>query len=94
MASPARARRRVGVAVVDLLAGLYASTAILAALVRRAETGEGDHIDIALLDVMVGSLANQASNHLVSGATPQRGGNRHPKYPAAGRLPLPRRGIS
>jgi crotonobetainyl-CoA:carnitine CoA-transferase CaiB-like acyl-CoA transferase len=75
---PGAGPQKVGVAVVDLLAGLYASTAILAALARRAETGEGDHVDIALLDVMVGSLANQTSNYLVSGKTPQRGGNRHP----------------
>ena len=75
---PGAGPQKVGVAVVDLLAGLYASTAILAALARRTETGEGEHIDIALLDVMVGSLANQGANYLVGGKTPQRGGNRHP----------------
>jgi crotonobetainyl-CoA:carnitine CoA-transferase CaiB-like acyl-CoA transferase len=75
---PGAGPQKVGVAVVDLLSGLYASTAILAALARRTQTGEGDHIDIALLDVMVGSLANQAANYLVSGKAPTRGGNRHP----------------
>ena len=69
---------KVGVAVTDIFAGLYAVIAIQAALARRAETGEGQHIDIALLDVQAAALANQASNFLVSGQAPGRLGNAHP----------------
>lgn len=70
--------QKVGVAVVDLMTGLYASTAILAALHRSQLTGVGCHIDAALLDVQVAMLANQASNQLVSGVSPRRLGNAHP----------------
>jgi crotonobetainyl-CoA:carnitine CoA-transferase CaiB-like acyl-CoA transferase len=70
--------QKVGVAVVDLMTGVYATTAILAALQRRAQTGLGCHIDAALLDVQVAMLANQASNYLVSGKAPRRMGNAHP----------------
>ena len=69
---------RVGVAVVDLFTGLYACVAILAALHRREKTGEGAHIDMALFDVQLAMLANQASNALVSGNDPPRQGNTHP----------------
>ncbi len=69
---------KVGVALVDVMTGLYASNAILAALQHRHRTGEGQHIDVALLDVQVAALANQAANHLVSGKVPQRMGNAHP----------------
>lgn len=69
---------KVGVAVTDVFAGLYAVIAIQAALARRAQTGEGQHIDIALLDVQAAALANQASNFLVSGRAPERLGNAHP----------------
>ena len=69
---------RVGVAVVDLFTGMYAASAILAALVRRGVTGEGAHIDSALFDVSLAMLANQASNALVSGQDPPRQGNTHP----------------
>lgn len=69
---------RVGVAVVDLMTGMYATTAALAALRKRDQTGEGSYIDMALLDVAVALNANQASNYLVSGDTPQRTGNSHP----------------
>lgn len=69
---------RVGVAVVDLFTGLYACVAILAALHRREQTGEGAHIDMALFDVQLAMLANQASNALVSGSDPPRQGNTHP----------------
>ncbi|HRO81725.1 MAG TPA: CaiB/BaiF CoA-transferase family protein, partial [Alicycliphilus denitrificans] len=58
---------RTGVAVVDLMTGMYATSAVLAALVQRARTGRGQHLDIALLDVAVAMNANQASNYLVSG---------------------------
>lgn len=69
---------KVGVAVTDLFTGMYAGTAILGALFQRERTGEGTHIDLALLDVQVGVLANQAMNYLVSGQAPERLGNAHP----------------
>ncbi len=75
--TPGSEPQKVGVAVADLFTGLYASTAILAALRQAEQTGQGCHIDAALLDVQVAMLANQASNHLVSGATPRRMGNAH-----------------
>jgi formyl-CoA transferase len=69
---------RVGVAVVDLFTGLYATVAILTALFRRERTGEGAHVDMALFDTQLAMLANQASNALVSGKDPPRQGNTHP----------------
>lgn len=69
---------KVGVALTDILTGLYASTAILAALRARDETGAGQHIDLALLDVQVTCLANQSMNYLYSGVAPVRMGNAHP----------------
>lgn len=69
---------KVGVAIVDIFTGMYASTAVLAALTHREQTGEGQHIDLALLDVQVATLANQAMNHLIAGNEPQRMGNAHP----------------
>ncbi|MBU1360551.1 MAG: CoA transferase [Gammaproteobacteria bacterium] len=69
---------RVGVALTDLFTGVYASTAILAALEVRHRTGEGQHIDMALLDVGMAILANQASAWLNTGVAPQRQGNSHP----------------
>ncbi|MDE2415549.1 MAG: CoA transferase [Comamonadaceae bacterium] len=69
---------RAGVAVVDLMTGMYATSAVLAALVQRGRTGRGQHLDIALLDVAVAMNANQASNYLVSGDSPARSGNTHP----------------
>lgn len=68
---------KVGVALTDILTGLYASTAILAALQSRDLTGVGQHIDLALLDVQVACLANQGMNHLYGGS-PKRMGNAHP----------------
>jgi crotonobetainyl-CoA:carnitine CoA-transferase CaiB-like acyl-CoA transferase len=70
--------QKVGVAVVDLMTGVYAVTAILAALHERSTTGRGTHIDMALLDVQVAMLANQAANYLIGGQVPQRMGNAHP----------------
>jgi crotonobetainyl-CoA:carnitine CoA-transferase CaiB-like acyl-CoA transferase len=75
---PGGGPQKVGVPVVDLTTGMYAAVAILAALVRRGETGRGETIDLAMLDVATAFLSNQAMNHLVSGRIPQRGGNRHP----------------
>jgi len=69
---------KVGVALTDILTGLYASTAVLAALRARDQTGRGQHIDLALLDVQVACLANQGMNYLYSGQVPQRMGNAHP----------------
>jgi crotonobetainyl-CoA:carnitine CoA-transferase CaiB-like acyl-CoA transferase len=69
---------RAGVAVADLFTGLYASSAILAALRGRDATGTGCHIDMALLDVQVAMLANQAMNYLIGGEAPRRLGNAHP----------------
>ena len=70
--------QKVGVALTDILTGLYAGNAILAALAHREQTGQGQHIDLALLDVQVACLANQAMNYLVSGKAPRRLGNGHP----------------
>lgn len=70
--------QKVGVAFADIFTGLYGVIAIQAALAQRAVTGQGQHVDMALLDSMVGVLANQALNHLASGTTPTRMGNAHP----------------
>ncbi len=75
--TPGSQPQKVGVAVADLFTGMYATTAILAALIERGRTGRGRHIDAALLDVQVAMLANQASNFLVGGQTPKRMGNAH-----------------
>jgi len=69
---------RVGVAVTDIFTGVYATTAILAALRQRDATGTGQHIDMALLDVAVSVTANQAMNYLATGTPPGRTGNFHP----------------
>jgi crotonobetainyl-CoA:carnitine CoA-transferase CaiB-like acyl-CoA transferase len=75
---PEREPQKVGVAVVDIFTGIYASTAILAALRQRDVTGEGAHVDMALFDVATSILANQATNFLFSGRSPNRLGNAHP----------------
>ena len=75
---PGGGPQKVGVAVVDILTGLYATNAILAALLHRAKSDQGQHIDIALLDVQVATLSNQAGNYLLSGNVPQRMGSAHP----------------
>ncbi len=69
---------KTGVAIVDIFTGMYAATSVLAALAHRERTGEGEYIDLALLDVQVATLANQATNYLVSGSSPVRLGNAHP----------------
>ncbi|MEA5671775.1 CaiB/BaiF CoA-transferase family protein [Pseudomonas sp. MH2] len=69
---------KVGVALTDILTGLYSTVAILAALAHRDQSGEGQHIDMALLDVQVACLANQAMNYLTTGTPPKRLGNAHP----------------
>ena len=70
--------QKAGVALTDILTGLYATIAIQAALAHREKSGLGQHIDLALLDVQVACLANQAMNYLVSGKVPRRMGNGHP----------------
>lgn len=75
---PGGGPQKVGVAVADLMTGMYAVSAILAALYHRTQTGEGQYIDLALLDTQVAWLANQGSNYLVSGEVPQRMGTAHP----------------
>ena len=80
---------KVGVALTDILTGLYSTSAILAALAHRDQGGPGQHIDMALLDVQVACLANQAMNYLTTGVSPRRLGNAHPNivpyqdFPAA-----------
>jgi len=69
---------KVGVAIVDITAGLFATTSILAALHERERSGKGQYVDIALLDSQVAWLANVGSNYLVSGQRPARYGNAHP----------------
>jgi glutaryl-CoA transferase len=75
---PGAGPQKVGVALTDVLTGLYAVISVLAALNHRHLTNEGQHIDLALLDVQVTSLANQAMNYLTSGEPPVRMGNAHP----------------
>ena len=70
--------QKVGVAIADIMAGMYASTAILAALIARTQTGQGQHIDVPLYDSQVAWLANQNMNFLIGGETPVRMGTAHP----------------
>lgn len=70
--------QKVGVALTDILTGLYATVAVLGAVAHRDQTGEGQYIDLALLDVQVACLANQNMNYLTTGQAPQRMGNAHP----------------
>jgi len=75
---PGGGPQKVGIPIVDLMTGMYTAGSVLAALARRNETGVGDSIDIAMLDVQVATLSNQAMNYLVSGKVPRRNGNAHP----------------
>jgi crotonobetainyl-CoA:carnitine CoA-transferase CaiB-like acyl-CoA transferase len=76
--APGGGPMKVGVAITDILTGMYATVAVLAALAHRDRTGRGQHADLALLDVQVAMLANQAGNYLVTGDAPRRLGNAHP----------------
>jgi crotonobetainyl-CoA:carnitine CoA-transferase CaiB-like acyl-CoA transferase len=76
--TPGAEPMKVGVAFADIYTGLYATIGMLAALHHRERTGEGQHIDVALLDSQVAVLANQALNYLVGGVAPKRLGNAHP----------------
>ena len=87
--SPAGEPQKVGVALVDILAGLFASVGILAALRHRDATGEGQHVEVDLLSSLLAALVNQASAFTLAGVVPERMGNAHPSispyelYPAA-----------
>ncbi len=69
---------KVGVGIADIMCGMYATSAILAALHHQRRTGQGQHIDLALLDTQVAWLANEGTNYLLSGRVPTRLGNEHP----------------
>jgi crotonobetainyl-CoA:carnitine CoA-transferase CaiB-like acyl-CoA transferase len=75
---PGAGPQKVGVALTDIMTGLYAVIGIQAALADRAQSGLGQHVDLALLDVTAATLANQATNYLVGGLNPTRLGNAHP----------------
>jgi len=75
---PGAGPQKVGIPILDLMTGMYGAVSVLAALANREQTGRGDFIDLAMLDVQTAVLANQAMNYLLSGRTPQRQGNRHP----------------
>jgi crotonobetainyl-CoA:carnitine CoA-transferase CaiB-like acyl-CoA transferase len=75
---PGAGPQKVGVALTDIMTGLYAVIGIQAALADRAQSGLGQHVDLALLDVTAATLANQATNYLVGGLNPARLGNAHP----------------
>lgn len=75
---PGGGPQKVGVPIVDLTTGVYAALGIVAALLRRSQTGQGEYIDVAMLDVQVGLLANQAMNFLLGGRVPRRTGTAHP----------------
>ncbi len=76
--APGGGPQKAGVAIADLATGAHAVIAILAALHHRHQTGQGQHLDISLLDVQVSLMANMASNYLATGRAPQRWGNAHP----------------
>jgi crotonobetainyl-CoA:carnitine CoA-transferase CaiB-like acyl-CoA transferase len=76
--APGGGPQRVGVPIVDINAGLYATIGVLAALYHRNNSGEGQYIDLSLLDSQVAWLANQAMNYLIGGVIPSRSGNGHP----------------
>lgn len=88
-AEPGGGPQKVGVPIIDIMTGMYAAIGVLSALANRDQAGQGDHIDLAMLDVSVAMLANQAMNYLVSDKTPVRRGNSHPNiqpqnvYPVA-----------
>src|SRR6185436_16507454 len=76
--APGGGPQKVGVAIADLMTGMYSSVAVLAALHERSSSGVGQYIDMALLDCQVGWLANQNTNYLIGGEVPKRMGNAHP----------------
>ena len=80
--------QKIGVAFADIFTGLYSVIAIQSALIMRARTGKGQHIDMALFDCMSAVLANQAMNYLASGVSPKRMGNAHPNIAPYQTLPV------
>ena len=91
---PGGGPQKVGVPIVDIMTGMYAAVGVLAALARRDETGHGDYIDLAMLDVQSAFLANQAMNWLVSGNSAQARRQPSSQHPAAGCFPLRRTALS
>ena len=75
---PGGGPQKVGVPIVDMTTGMYAVIGVLAALARRDRSGDGEYIDVAMLDVQTAMLANQAMNFLTTGRVPKRNGNAHP----------------
>jgi crotonobetainyl-CoA:carnitine CoA-transferase CaiB-like acyl-CoA transferase len=75
---PDRQPQKSGMAITDVFTGIYSTTAILAAVYQRSQTGQGQHIDMALLDCAVAIMGNQAMNYLTTGVPPTRMGNAHP----------------
>jgi crotonobetainyl-CoA:carnitine CoA-transferase CaiB-like acyl-CoA transferase len=76
--APGGGPQKAGMPIADIMTGMYASVAVCAALVHRARTGKGQHLDLALFDTQVAVLANQAANYLATGVSPRRLGNAHP----------------
>ena len=76
--NPGGGPQKVGIPIIDLITGSYATIGVLAALAHREVSGQGEYIDMSMLDVQVGLLSNQAMNYLMSGKVPTRGGNAHP----------------
>lgn len=85
---PDREPQKIGVAFADIITGLYSVIAIQSALLMRARTGKGQHIDMALFDCMTAVLANQGMNYLATGAAPKRMGNAHPNIAPYQTLPV------
>lgn len=75
---PGGGPQKAGIPIADIMTGMYATIAVCAALAHRAETGIGQHLDLALLDTQVAVLANQGANYLATGVSPPRLGNAHP----------------
>ncbi|QHJ00526.1 CoA transferase [Xylophilus rhododendri] len=75
---PGGGPQKVGMPIIDVMTGMWTAVGVLGALAQREKTGQGDYIDLAMLDVMVATIANQGMNYLVSGKTPRRMGNKHP----------------
>lgn len=75
---PGGGPQKVGMPIIDVMTGMWTAVGVLAALSQRDRSGKGDYIDLAMLDVMVATIANQGMNYLVSGKTPRRMGNKHP----------------
>jgi len=75
---PGGGPQKAGIPIADIMTGMYATVAVCAALAHRAETGTGQHLDLALFDTLVAVLANQGANYLATGVSPRRLGNAHP----------------